>query len=125
MVLVTDERYSFAINNYKDGGMEWNSVRKDGMGDGLSGVPAQVGFNDACGENYFVVPNLNVSNNTLWSSNVGIPGKWIFKLALALCKFVNFMIHSYCINLILSFIYIRSMYGSLLLCNADYSYIHS
>ena len=61
--------------------MEWISVQKDGMGDGLSGVTAQVGFNDASGENYFVVPNLNVSNNTLWSSNVGIPGKWIFKLA--------------------------------------------
>ena len=83
---MTDGKYSFAINNYKDGGIQWNSVQQNGEGNGLDGIPAQVGFTDASGNNYFVVSDLNIPENDISiRSNVGIPGKWIFKLA---CKLV-------------------------------------
>lgn len=85
---MTDGKYSFAINNYKDSGIQWNSVQQNGKGNGLDGIPAQVGYTDASGDNYFAVPNLNTLEDDISTrSNVRIPGKWIFKLACKLFVF--------------------------------------
>ncbi|XP_065910282.1 uncharacterized protein [Dysidea avara] len=82
LVLVTDGLHSFAISNYKDDGIKWSSVTRDGLGNGLEGTPAQAGYNDGLGVNYFVVPGSNTPDilSIVITSNVGIPGKWIFRL---------------------------------------------
>jgi len=84
--LVTDGVHSFAINNYQDGGINWSSVEPDGNGNGLNGIPAQAGFNDGFEVNYFLIPGSNTQDIiTIASrSNVGIPGKWIFRLTCML-----------------------------------------
>jgi len=86
-VLVTDGKHSFAINNYEDDGIQWSSVLPNGTGDGLDGVPAQAGYNDGFGVNYFVVPGSNTPDilSIASTSNVGIPGKWIFRFTCKLC----------------------------------------
>ena len=85
---MTDGVHSFAINNYEDGGINWSSVQQNGLGDGLSGTPAQAGFNDGFGINYFVVLGSNTQAiiNVTSTSNVGIPGKWIFRFT---CTYVS------------------------------------
>jgi len=85
-VLVTDGVSSFAINNYEDDGVQWSSVTTDGLGNGLEGMPAQAGYNDGFGVNYFVVPGSYTPDilAIASTSNVGIPGKWIFRF---ICKF--------------------------------------
>ena len=70
--------HSFAINNYQDDGINWSSVLgTDGA------IYAQAGFNDGDGINYFLVPGSNTQDiiNISSTSNVGIPGKWIFRLS--------------------------------------------
>lgn len=81
VVLVTDGLHSFAINNYEDDGINWSSVQQDGQGNGFTGIPAQAGFNDGYGVNHFLVTGSNIPNiiNISSTSNVGIPGKWIFR----------------------------------------------
>ena len=87
ITLVTDGEHSFAINNYEDNGIQWSSVLPNGTGNGLDGVPAQAGYNDETGLNYFVVPGSNTPDILSISSmsNVAIPGIWIFRLT---CKYV-------------------------------------
>ena len=67
-------------------GIQWSSVLPNGTGNGLDGIPAQAGFNDGTGLNYFVVPGSNTSDILSISntSNVNVPGKWIFRLT---CRF--------------------------------------
>jgi len=86
-VLVTDGVHSFAINNYEDDGVQWSSVTMDGLGNGLEGTPAQAGYNDRFGINYFVVPGSHTPDilTITSTSNVGIPGKWIFRFTCKLC----------------------------------------
>ena len=85
---MTNGVHSFAINNYEDDGINWSSVESQGSGDGLTGIAAQAGFNDGYGVNYFVVPGSNTSGivNISSTSNVGIPGKWIFRFT---CKYMS------------------------------------
>lgn len=78
IILTTDGIHSFAINNYQDDGINWSSVLgTDGA------IYAQAGFNDGDGVNYFLVPGSNTQDiiNISSTSNVGIPGKWIFRLS--------------------------------------------
>ena len=56
------------------------------MGDpdtGLGGIPAMAGFDSGDGINYFKIPGSR-TNSVLQltrTSNVGIPGKWVFNIA--------------------------------------------
>ena len=83
---MTDGVSSFAINNYQDNGINWSSVQLNGLGNGSTGVPAQAGFNDGYGVNHFLVPGSNTQDiiNVSFTSNVGIPGKWIIRLTCML-----------------------------------------
>lgn len=85
--MVTDGLQSFAINNYLDNGINWCSFEVDGLGNGRTGFSAQAGFNDGHGINNFFVPGSGTQDiiNISSTSNVGIPGKWIFRLT---CKYV-------------------------------------
>ena len=85
---MTNGVHSFAINNYEDDGINWSSVESLGSGNGLTGTAAQAGFNDGYGINYFLVPGSNTPDiiNISSTSNVGIPGKWIFRFT---CKYMS------------------------------------
>ena len=84
---MTDGVNSFAINNYQDDGINWSSVQLDEIGNGLVEVHAQAGFNDGHGNDYFLVPGSNTEDmvNISLISNVGIPGKWIYRFT---CKYI-------------------------------------
>lgn len=90
---MTNGEHSFVINNYQDGGINWSSVEPDGNGNGLNGISAQAGFNDG-GVNYFLIPGSNTQDiiTVASRSNVGIPGKWIFRLT---CMFSIGIVYEY------------------------------
>ena len=78
-MLATDGLLSFVIFLYADGEIQWTT------GDVLSdstGWPAKVGFDAGDGIRYFAVPGswtaaiINIAS----TSNVGIPGMWIFRI---------------------------------------------
>ena len=92
--MVTDGVNSFAINNYQDDGINWSSVQLDEFGNGSTEVYAQAGFNDRYEDDYFLVPGSNTENiiNISLTSNVGIPGKWIYRFT---CMYICTSIHTY------------------------------
>ncbi|XP_050415090.1 protein mesh [Patella vulgata] len=81
-VLITNGKISFVIFNYEK--IEWTTGSNSG-GDtttGLGGNPAQAGFNAGDQKTFYEIQgarNEAVINLTL-TSNVGIPGKWFFKV---------------------------------------------
>ena len=89
---MTDGVNSFAINNYQDDGINWSSVQLDEIGSGLMEFYAQAGFNDRYGDNYFLVPGSNTEDiiNISMTSNVGIPGKWVYRFT---CTYVYIYIY--------------------------------
>ncbi|CAG2206870.1 Sushi, nidogen and EGF-like domain-containing protein 1 [Mytilus edulis] len=84
-VLVTDGEHSFVILNYYK--VQWTTGTSN-SGDastGLGGTPAQVGFDAGDGIHYYAVPSSRTPDiiNITHMSNVGIPGKYIFRVDLA------------------------------------------
>ena len=67
---------------YNDGGIQWTTGDDAGGINGLGGNEAVVGISDGDGDNVFTMPEsgspciLNVDK----TSNVGIPGVWMFKV---------------------------------------------
>ena len=80
--MATDGESSFALFLYLDDGIQWTTGKaSDGIG-GLGGIEAQVGFNAGDDINYYTVcgsmtPSIVDIETT---SNVGIPGMYIFEL---------------------------------------------
>ena len=80
--MATDGVSAFVIFLYADGGIQWTTGDASGGVDGVGGTPAQVGFNAGDGLRFATVPNsqtpeiINISS----TSNVGIPGVWIFRV---------------------------------------------
>ncbi len=68
-VLATDGQSSFVMFLYADGGIEWD-------------FPGQVGLNAGDGTRFFSHPDSFSSRltNIHTTSNIGIPGVWIFKV---------------------------------------------
>ena len=81
-VLATDGLLSFVIFLYADGEIQWTTGDASGGADGLGGTPAQVGFDAGDGIRYFAVPGSQTDEiiNIASTSNVGIPGMWIFRI---------------------------------------------
>lgn len=81
-VLVRNEEKSFVIFNYLR--IQW-TTGSNSLGDpltGLGGSTAQAGFNAGDKRNYYSIEGAqtpDVINLTL-TSNVGIPGKWVFQV---------------------------------------------
>ena len=72
----TDGIRSFVIYLYADGEIQWAISEDD------RSLPAQVGFNAGDGIQFFAVPEsrqpeiINITN----TSNVNIPGVWVFRV---------------------------------------------
>ena len=65
---------SFVIFHYSDGEAQWTT----GDGDIY-----QVGFNAGDGNRFYTIPGLGMDaliNNISMTSNIGVPGKWIFQV---------------------------------------------
>ena len=81
-VLATDLTTSFAIFLYAKGEIQWTTGDSAGGENGLGGTPAQVGINTGDKINSVTVPEsltpeiINIST----TSNVGVPGLWIFQV---------------------------------------------
>ena len=67
---------------YADGEIQWTTGDASGGVSGLGGTPAQVGFNAGDGVNFAKVPASRTPDiiNIDTTSNVGIPGVWIFQV---------------------------------------------
>jgi len=81
-VLATDLTTSFAIFLYANGEIQWTTGDSAGGENGLGGTPAQVGINTGDKISSVTVPEsltpeiINIST----TSNVGVPGLWIFQV---------------------------------------------
>ena len=111
-VLATNEFESFAIFLYED--VQWTTGDSSGGDDGLGGNEAVAGITAGDGVNFVTIPGsltpdiINIDN----TSNVGVPGAWIFKTGAGMyvhiyehnvCDFVYngafvqlYHMHSYC-----------------------------
>ena len=67
---------------YVDGEIQWTTGDASGGTAGLSGTPAQAGFNAGNGVNYYSLPGSRTPNviNVANSTNAAVPGLWIFKV---------------------------------------------
>ena len=80
--MVTNGESSFVIFLYADGGIQWTSSDDSDGINGLGGNAALVGYNAGDGVRYATVPEsmtpeiINISS----TSNVGVPGVWIFRV---------------------------------------------
>ncbi|KAI1716123.1 nidogen-like domain-containing protein [Ditylenchus destructor] len=79
-IITTDGRHSFAIFYYQN--LTWTTGHADGGIDGLGGTPAQAGFDFGDGNHRMMIPGsctgdvLKINDQ----SNVGDPGKWVFRV---------------------------------------------
>ena len=81
-VLVTTVTDSFVILLYADGEIQWTTGDASGGVDGLGGTEAVVGINVGDGINSITIPGSMTPSiiNIAQTSNVGIPGMWIFQV---------------------------------------------
>ncbi|VDI06757.1 Hypothetical predicted protein, partial [Mytilus galloprovincialis] len=92
-ILATDGRYSFVVFNYNL--TQWTTGTASGgnSSDGVGGTPAQVGFDAGDGIHFYAVPGSQTPGiiNITQMSNVGIPGKFIFRVDLATIERATFV----------------------------------
>ena len=81
-ILTTDKFQSYAIFQYADGLIQWTTGDSAGGVKGLGGTQAQIGFNAGDNITYVNVPGSRTSAiiNITTTSNVLVPGQWIFIL---------------------------------------------
>ena len=82
-ILTTDTVQSYALFQYADGLIQWTAGDASGGVGGLGGTPAQVGCNAGNGAvNYVTVPASRTPAiiNITSTSNVLVPGQWIFSV---------------------------------------------
>ena len=70
---------SFMIFLYADGLIQWTTGDGSGGTNGLGGNAATAGYDDN-GDNFFNIPGSGTAEiiNITQTSNVGIPGMWMF-----------------------------------------------
>ena len=73
---------SFVIFLYPDKRIQWTTGDASGGTDGLGGTEALAGINAGDGINYITIPGSLTPSiiNITQTSNVGIPGIWMFKV---------------------------------------------
>ena len=81
-VLATDGFQSFVIFLYACDGIQWTTGDDSGGHDGFGGIEAVAGINGGDGVNYFNIPGSLTPDiiNIDETSNVGIPGVWMFQV---------------------------------------------
>ena len=98
-VLATNEFESFVFFLYNDGGIQWTTGDDSGGVNGLSGSEAIAGFSAGDGDNFVIIPEsgspciLTIDK----TSNVGIPGVWMFKVGTGTqhCIYVRIDVRTY------------------------------
>ena len=81
-VLATDGLRSYVIYLYADGEIQWTSGDSSHGFNGLYGKAGQVGFDAGDGIRHTDIPAsyTNAIINVTHTSNVGIPGVWVFRV---------------------------------------------
>ena len=81
-VLATSPTESFVIFLYADGGIQWTTGDDSGGINGLGGTESVAGINAGDGINSITIPGSLTPSiiNITQTSNVGIPGVWMFKV---------------------------------------------
>ena len=84
---MTDGITSFMSFLYADGEIQWTTGDASGGSGGLGGISALAGFNTGTGDgiNFFTIPGSLSDDiiNITGTSNVGIPGVWMFQINTA------------------------------------------
>uniref|UniRef100_A0A3B3UY66 Sushi, nidogen and EGF like domains 1 n=1 Tax=Poecilia latipinna TaxID=48699 RepID=A0A3B3UY66_9TELE len=83
VVLITDGELSFTIFQYNN--ITWTTGRHASSGGnllGLGGIAAQAGFNAGDGRRYFNIPGSRTADvvGLEETTNVGYPGRWVFRI---------------------------------------------
>ena len=73
---------SFVIFLYADGGIQWTTGDASGGSNGLNGTEALAGINSGDGVNFKTISGSLTSRiiDIAETSNIGIPGIWIFRV---------------------------------------------
>ena len=85
-ILISDGPFTFVMFLYADGLIQWTTGdASDGI-NGFGGTPAQGGFNAGDGVRFFSIPGSQTADiiNIATTSNIGIPGMWIFRVDLSM-----------------------------------------
>ena len=79
-ILATSELESFVVFLYAD--LQWTTGDKSFGVDGLGGTEALAGYNIGDQINSYTIAGSRTSTitNIATTSNVGIPGRWVFKV---------------------------------------------
>ncbi|XP_014677741.1 PREDICTED: nidogen-2-like [Priapulus caudatus] len=80
LVLITNERDSFAILNYLDQNMRW--IRGGGKNPNLEDAPGQIGFDSGDGRHWYKLPGSGTArvDEINRNTNVGKRGQWMFQI---------------------------------------------
>nr|XP_054605635.1 sushi, nidogen and EGF-like domain-containing protein 1 [Nothobranchius furzeri] len=83
VVLITDGEISFTIFQYNT--ITWTTGRHASSGGnltGMGGIAAQAGFNAGDGTRYFNIPGSRTTDvvGVEGTTNVGYPGRWVFRI---------------------------------------------
>jgi len=72
---------------YADGRIQWTTGDRSGGDDGLGGTEALAGIDGGDGFNFVTIPGSQTPSiiNISQTSNVGIPGIWMFSLKSMYC----------------------------------------
>ena len=81
-ILVSSIQESYVIFLYADTRIQWTTGDASGGIDGLGGNEALAGINAGDGINFVTIPGSLTASiiNIAQTSNVGIPGIWMFKV---------------------------------------------
>lgn len=84
IVLATDGGNSYAIFNYLDDGMSWETGDASGGSGGFGGTEAAAGFDAGDSTNYYTIPGSfypGIANVLEDGSNTGVAGRWVFRIS--------------------------------------------
>ena len=89
---------------YADGRMQWTTGDNSGGYNGLSGTEALAGINAGDRINHVTVSGSRTSSiiNIARTSNVGIPGVWMFQVGRGTCmhKYVHTYVYMFICNML-------------------------
>ena len=80
--MATNGLNSSIIFLYADNGIQWTTGDASGGTDGFGGTAAQAGLNAGDGVRFALIPGSRTQDilNISMTSNVGIPGTWVFQV---------------------------------------------
>ncbi len=83
LILTTDGANSYAVFNYLDDGMYWETGSASGGSGGFGGNEATAGFDRGNNVDYATIAGSNapgIANILEDGSNVGVAGQWVFQI---------------------------------------------